>query len=44
MSCLDRYPLGGWLGSITDIIYKVRDELLNGGISKVSSAVLKGDI
>ena len=44
MSYLDKYLLGGQLGSIIDIIYRVKDKLLNGGISKVSSAVLRSNI
>jgi hypothetical protein len=44
VSCSDRRPLGARLGSIADIIYRVRDELLNGGIGELSSAILGGDI
>ena len=44
MFYLDKYLLGGQLSSITNIIYRVRDELLNEGIGKVSSAILGGDI
>ena len=32
--------LGAQSGSIVDGIYRVRDELLNGGIGELSSAVL----
>ena len=44
MSYSDRRLLGARLGSIIDIIYRVRDKLLNGGISELSSAILGGDI
>ena len=40
MSCLDKGLLGVQLGSILDIIYRVRDKLLNKGISKLSRAIL----
>jgi hypothetical protein len=44
VSCSDRRPLGEQLGSITDVICRVRDKLLNRGIGELSSAVLGGDI
>jgi len=44
VSCLDGRPLGAWLGSIIDTIYRVRDKLLNRGIGELSSAILGGDI
>ena len=44
MSYLDRRLLGAQLDSIIDIIYRVRDKLLNRGIGELSSAVLGGDI
>ena len=44
MSYLDRYLLGAQSGSIVDVIYRVRDKLLNRGISELSSAILGGDI
>ena len=44
MSCSDGRLLGAWSGSITDAIYRVRDELLNGGIGELSSAILGGNI
>ena len=34
----------GRSGSITDTIYRVRDELLNRGIGELGSTVLGGDI
>ena len=40
MSCLDIYLLGVQLGSIMDGIYRVGDELSNGGIGEMSSTVL----
>ena len=40
MSCLNIYLLRVQLGSIIDRIYKVGDEFLNKGISKLSSAIL----
>ena len=44
MLCLDRRLLGAQLGSIMDVICRVRDKLLNKGISELSSAILGGDI
>ena len=41
MSCLDIYPSRVQLGSIIDKIYRVRDGLLNRGIGKLSSTVLR---
>ena len=41
MSYLNIYLLGVRSGSITDKIYKVRDELLNRAIGELSSAVLR---
>jgi hypothetical protein len=36
--------LGAQLGSIADIVYRVRGKLLNRSIGELSSAVLGGDI
>ena len=44
MFYLDGRLLGAQLGSIIDAIYRVRDKLLNRGISELSSAILGGDI
>ena len=44
MSYLNKRLLGAQLGSIMDIIYKVKNKLLNGGIGELSSAILRGDI
>ena len=44
MSCSDGRLLGARSGSIIDRIYKVRDKLLNRGISELSSAILGGNI
>jgi len=44
VSYLNRYPLRVQLGPIADVIYRVRDKLLNRGISELSSAVLGGNI
>ena len=44
MFCLDKRLLRAQLGSIIDIIYKIKDKLLNGGIGELSSAILGGDI
>ena len=37
-------PIRARLGSIADVIYRVRDGLLNGGIGEPSGGVLGGDI
>ena len=44
MSYLNRRLLGARSGFIIDIIYRVRDKLLNRGIGELSSAILGGDI